>query len=782
MRRSGQAQAQAAAAPTALAQLPPLTAGFTGRDAEMKALAGVLDPAGVVGSAAVAAVVGPPGVGKTTLAVEAGHAALQRGWFAGGTLFIDLHGYGEAPVQPLQALDALLRALGVPAEHIWSSADERAKQYRSALAKIGKPVLVIADNASSVAQVEPLLPGVGDHKVLVTSQLTLAALDARLVKVMVMDEPAAVNLLNGVLHTADPRDDRISGDREAASRLARVCGGLPLALQIVARLLKASPRLSSSELADELAVESERLERLQLNDGSGAATLSVAAVFSLTYNWLDESAARMFRFLPLNPGPALSTAAAAVLTDLPRNQASQVLGDLERAHLIEADPDAQDLWRMHDLLRLYAQQLSDDHAEPDGREQARDRLLSYYLHYTRAADAHLRAEPGQPVPGDFADLNEALTWLDAQRPSLVAAVSMAADSRRDRIGLELFLELAQYLDERRRFDEKLGIAAVGLDAARRLGDLRGEGQSLTILGGAWPQAGRFDQAVTACRRAVEIFHATGDQNFEAQALANLANVLAQGNHPEAAITEYRAAVAIFQQLGDRRARAVTLVDLGNALATAAQAGEAIVAYNEARDIFQILGERDKNAWALECLAGLLLREGRFEEAIVVSRTAAQIYQETGNRYGQGLALKTLGMAEWRVHRVVLAVTIWEESVACFGETGDRQEEASVLIELGRRLPSVLRAPEAIPALQRAASIYRESGDQDGEDLALASLRRVQKSARWQRWLPQQVVHSRLLTGPRVSWSTATNGVSVTDTAATRRWERRPRSRPSGTGS
>ena len=115
--------------PVALAELPPVVAGFTGRDDELAVLAKLLDPAGTAGSV-VSAVAGLAGVGKTTLAVEAGHAARRRGWFAGGVLFVDLHGYDEAPVQPTQALDALLRALGAPAEHIPPGTEERAGLYR----------------------------------------------------------------------------------------------------------------------------------------------------------------------------------------------------------------------------------------------------------------------------------------------------------------------------------------------------------------------------------------------------------------------------------------------------------------------------------------------------------------------------------------------------------------------------------------------------------------------------------------------------------------------------
>ena len=104
----------AAAAPLALGQLPAATPGFTGREDELAVLAGLLDPAGTGGPVVVSAVAGLAGVGKTTLAIRAAHAAVRAGWFAGGVLFLDLHGYDDQPVQPDQALDALLRALGVP--------------------------------------------------------------------------------------------------------------------------------------------------------------------------------------------------------------------------------------------------------------------------------------------------------------------------------------------------------------------------------------------------------------------------------------------------------------------------------------------------------------------------------------------------------------------------------------------------------------------------------------------------------------------------------------------
>ncbi len=307
---------QAAAAPVALAQLPPLTAGFTGRETELAQVAELLDPSAAAGAVLVSAVAGLAGVGKTALATHAAHAARAAGWFPGGVLFIDLHGYDPSPVQPGQALDALLRALGIPGEHIPEGIDLRGAMYRSALDQVRDSVLVIIDNASAETQVRPLLPGPGPHRVIITSRHTLAGLGARLLDVTVLDQAAAVQLLDRVLRAARPEDDRVSAD-PAAALLAGVCGGLPLALQITAALLTTDPVLSAAELAGDMADEVRCLEALRYDDGSGPGVPSVAAAFELSYRQLDEDAARLFRLLPSDPGPDLSTEAVAALAGWP---------------------------------------------------------------------------------------------------------------------------------------------------------------------------------------------------------------------------------------------------------------------------------------------------------------------------------------------------------------------------------------------------------------------------------------------------------------------------------
>jgi tetratricopeptide (TPR) repeat protein len=716
----GRPAARAVAAPVALAQLPPVTAAFGGREGELGVLAGLLDPA-QAGAVTVSAVAGLAGVGKTTLAVAAGHAAVRAGWYRGGVLFIDLHGYDDQPVQPGQALDALLRALGVPAEYIPPGAGERGGLYRSALARISEPVLVIADNAAAEAQVRPLLPGPGPHRVLVTSRHTLAGLGARLVDVTVLDDRAAMAVLDRALRAARPGDDRITGDPGAAGRLAGACGGLPLALEITASILTADPVLSTGELAAELEAGQGRLQRLAYDDGAGPAAPSVAAAFGLSYRKLDDAQARLFRLLSLCPGPDFGTPAAAALAGLAAAGARQLLAGLARAHLIEPAPGAG-RWRMHDLLRLYArQQLSGTRDAASDQDRATGRLLAYYLDMAGAADTHLRALPGTPVPAEFAGREEALAWLDAERPALTAAVTLAASTGRDEVAMRLPICLAGYLDWRRRLDDRLATAEAGLAAARRLGHRHGQGDALTSLALALAEVRRFDEAVTAHQEAAAIYRETGDRHGEGMSLGNLGLALVEVQRFDEAVTACRDAAAIFREADDREGEGMSLGNLGLALAEVRRFGEAVTAHQDAAAIFRQTGDRHGEGSSLGNLGHALTEVGRYDEAITACRDAAAIFRQTGDRHGEGMSLGNLGLALAKVRRFGEAITAHRDAAAIFRQTGDRHGEGMSLGNLGLALAKVRRFGEAITTHQEAVAILRETGDQHGAGMALNNL-------------------------------------------------------------
>lgn len=162
---------------------------------------------------------------------------------------MNLRGYDpEGQVTGGQALAALLRALGVRDEDLPSTTDEQAAVYRSELARMadhGRRVLLVADNASTAAQVSPLIPARREHRLVVTSRDILAALPARQLGLYELAPGPARELISDSLTRARPDDIRPSREREALDEVVRHCGRLPLALEIAAARLTGDPGLSS---------------------------------------------------------------------------------------------------------------------------------------------------------------------------------------------------------------------------------------------------------------------------------------------------------------------------------------------------------------------------------------------------------------------------------------------------------------------------------------------------------------------------------------------------------
>jgi tetratricopeptide (TPR) repeat protein len=445
-------------------------------------------------------------------------------------------------------------------------------------------------------------------------------------------------------------------------------------LQITAALLTADPALTAASLADDLVAAAGRLDLLAYDDGSGASAPSVAAAFELSYRRLDQQAARMFRLLAINPGPDISTAAAAALAGLPAAQTRTVLAALARAHLAETAPGAAGRWRMHDLVALYAARVCKQHASAGDRDQARDRLLGYYQATAKVADDHLRALPTTPVPGIFAGRDQALAWLDAERPGLIAAVAMAAATGCDYPAMNLPLILGEYLGWRRRFEDWITITNTSIQAARRLGDRHGEGNALNNLGVALRQMRRFDEAITAGWRAAAIYRDTRDRHGQGTALDNLGSALQEVRRFDDAITAYQDAAAIYRDTGDRYGEGTALGNLGTALQGVLRFDEAITAHQEDLAICRDTGDRHGEGTALNNLGFALLQVRRFDDAITARQDAAAICRDTGDRHGEGTALEGVGLALHAAGRFGEAITAYQEAIAIYQQTGDTYRE------------------------------------------------------------------------------------------------------------
>jgi tetratricopeptide (TPR) repeat protein len=672
--------------PEALSGLPPGSLSFTGREEALQQVLDCLTPK-APGDAAVvvaAAVGGMGGIGKTELAIQAARTALRRGWFPGGVLFVNMFGYDPDPARRLEAghaLEGFLRAVGVPGEHIPAGVEDRARLLRSVMAAYagqGRRVLMVIDNVAVAEQARPLLPSDGVCAAIVTSRHTLADLDARLLNLDILSTEQAVDLLDAALTLRDPRDTRIRDQPDNARRLAALCGGLPLALQITAAMLAANSAKPVATMADDLANTATRLEEMNF------ANWGVGAVFDTSYQELSDDQARLFRLLSVNPGPDICTAAAAALAGWSEIQARRVLESLARAHLIEPG-SVYGRWQMHDLMRLHSTHHGHRCAASDQRDQALTRLLNYYLVTTQAATARLVPVPGNaldPASFGFATPQETLAWLDAEFSNLTAAVYTAATHPDHKaVAFKLPTEMWEFLIWRRHYNDWILLFRTALSAAQDLGDEKGQADTLNALGIGLSEAGRFEEAVIAHQTAADIHRKIGHFNGQGSALVNLGCALLEMGRYEDAITAEHAATQVFRKTGNRVGEGNALIDLGRALRKA----------------------------------------GRLKEAITAHQTGAEVLRDTSYIYGEGTALDEFGCSLVEAGRFQEAITAHHAAVRIFREIDNRHSLADALIHLGTALLGAGRLEEAVKAYQAAAKIFHEVGDLNSETQILKKL-------------------------------------------------------------
>nr|WP_228046134.1 AfsR/SARP family transcriptional regulator [Saccharopolyspora sp. HNM0983] len=460
------------------AQLPSPPADFIGRRFELAALDRI--SASGAESPRVAAVVGTAGVGKTALVTRWAQGARER--FPDGQLHIDLHGFSpNDPVRTADALGSFLRGLGVPGEAIPPDLDGRVTRFRTLTD--GRRLLVVLDNASTVEQIRPLLPGTSSCFTLITSRSPLDGLVAGEGAHRIDLDPMPRYDARALLSTRTGRPDE--PDHEQADQLIAHCAGLPLALRVAAERIRSRRSRDIASLVAELDVEHDRLDLLDTGD----ERTSIRAVLSWSYRQLSPEAARLFRFCGfhcMHPRHHVDAhAAAALLGDTDARQARRLLDELVRYRLLDEVHSGR--YRMHDLLRTYATDLADRH---EHRAAGQGRLLDHYLGGATHAAAFLdpreavlrtRDTAGTP-PAEVDGREPALHWLDAELPNLVCAAERALELGRPTCTVDFSTTLWSYLDRYGYFDESRRLHTLACTAARQLDDRTAEGIAVRALG------------------------------------------------------------------------------------------------------------------------------------------------------------------------------------------------------------------------------------------------------------------------------------------------------------
>uniref|UniRef100_UPI001CD1A43D tetratricopeptide repeat protein n=1 Tax=Streptomyces sp. CoH27 TaxID=2875763 RepID=UPI001CD1A43D len=507
----------------------------------------------------VSAIEGMAGVGKTQLAIHAAHELVRAGHFADMQLHVNLRGFDPEfpPADPSAVLEAFLRQLGVPAQQIPGSGDERAAMFRDRMRD--RSALVLLDNAADEDQVRDLIPSGPACLVLITSRRSLAGLDGASPHMIgAFSEAESLSLLMRIAGR-----ERVTAEPEAAARIVEYCDRLPLALALTAARLRSRPAWSLPELADR--VQAGRLEAIR------AGGRAIRPVFDSSYQALPDVAQQLFRLLGLHPGPEFSAGAVAALSGSTVGEATEALELLLDEHLLQQRRSGR--FELHDLLRAYALDLvgQDDEAV---KEAALARITSWYTHSVYEALTALQkvADPptvpcvSDPAPLDSHDA--ALAWLADEETNLEHLMSTAAASGFHDAAWQTGRSLYRLHSESGRDADAVRVSQMAAESARKAGNRPAEGRALCNLGWTYAELGRrrpgayLDMAEACMRRAVDLCGGAGDEHDKAYVLNGLGKVLGEQSKYAEALDSYGAALTIYQKEGDRGRIGATHCNIG----------------------------------------------------------------------------------------------------------------------------------------------------------------------------------------------------------------------------
>ncbi|GAA5198303.1 hypothetical protein GCM10023322_71370 [Rugosimonospora acidiphila] len=395
------------------------------------------------------------------------------------------------------------------------------------------------------------------------------------------------------------------------------------------------------------------------------------ASFRLSYDTLDDDLAAAFRMLGLAALPTFGAGQVAALCDVSTEHAERLLEGLADAHMVQSP--AFGVYRLHDLLRLFATELAHAQVSTGEGDHAIGRLHDWYAATLHAASRQL-AE-GRPAPPEaepmpavdvpaFATHRAAVEWCQAQYLALEWVIAEAA--RRNRPGLAANVACLLWMYVTRAVVPRSHVTSqrIGLECARALGVEPVQAWLLNGLGAALARTGDSEGAVEMYQQALDLRQRLGDEAGCAAPLNNIGNVRHyQGRYAEA-VKHYLSASAIAAGCGRRQEQGMILENAANSYREMGAHDEALAAYTSVLEIHDSEGYQYGVAGCLTGIGDTLHRLGRSEESLAQHERAMAINRELGNVDRQFLdALDLLARAYASCALIEKARACWAEADA-----------------------------------------------------------------------------------------------------------------------
>ncbi|MBG0851943.1 winged helix-turn-helix domain-containing protein [Streptomyces spinoverrucosus] len=702
-------------------QLPPEATHFVGREELLEEVVTALTPRQRA-AVPLVSLVGPPGIGKTALALRAAHRLSST--YPDGQWYVRLHDArgGTRPVHDIIA--ELLHSSGADVSALPTERHQLTGVLRSRLAD--RRVLIVIDDVNDSEQVPDLLPGSSSCAVLALHREyrpdLVAVYGARSFSLDLLSQQESEEVVTAVLGRAPE-----TFSRTAVAELVDLCGRLPLALRIAAGHLAGRPWRSVESFVKALR-EGDPLELLALGDSPSTA---VRAAFSVAYEALPALSRRFFRLLGVVGDIAFTASTAAQLADCEPQVADQLLDKLAAAQLIEVE--SQDTYRFHSLIALYAAERSVQEDGPADRSQALNRLCRWYQHRTDEAvqscyPGFLRVFRSEPqVPGREIDARVAQAWLRAEQSNLVALVVRAADEKLDEVCVRLVDMLRGYFTLGRLQTDWLTIAQAGLRAAISLGDQRVTAVMRLSVGLALQGLNRLQEAARELRAAHRTFVRLGVRDFEAVTVNAIAmNQLQRPTkHIDSAVTLLERGLEISRRLKLRHVEARGLMYLGMARHSQGRLRAAQAHFSHAAAILDEDGVQRSRPEVLARLGSVHADLCEWDEAMARLSLALSLSNEFNAPHSTVLASYGLAQVYACNNQVGLAYQHAESAVVIARDHGYIALEANARNILGGLHLIRGRSADAREEFCRTLGIAERIGHPQSETHSLIGLGRLE---------------------------------------------------------
>ncbi|MER7166069.1 BTAD domain-containing putative transcriptional regulator [Micromonospora sp. NPDC000207] len=514
--------------------LPAALSSFVGRRTELDRLVGLLAEHRLV------TVVGPGGVGKTRLALEAARNRPDPD----GPWFVELAGVRDGS----SVAGTVADALGLP---VPPGATELAAIVAD------RRILIVLDNAEhlpgAVTEVATALVAAGPEvRVLVTSRQPLGVAGEGLLELASLPPEDAVALLAARMAVVSPNSPMTEADRPVARRLCRELDGLPLAIELAAAQVRA---LSLREIAAQL---DDRFVLLDSGRPDGHRHATLEQTIEWSHHLLTEPERWLFRRLSVFDGGFDLDAVAQVGVGPEMSHTLPVLLGLVRKSLVAVDPGTSPRrYRMLDSIRHYA----DRSMSVQERAIARSRHRTWLSGLVEEAEQRLLTADGAHW----------MQRLRCERDNIAAAVESALEAG-DALGaaricgaLAWFWFRTGQITEGTRWAQAADAALLdricdGTPAQENLTLARA--RLLLAVGGVAYLTGEHVAAADAFRTSAQLSQQVGARDTQAVATIYLASMTMMGGDVAGSLTLADQAVALAEAVDQPGLRAEALTVRG----------------------------------------------------------------------------------------------------------------------------------------------------------------------------------------------------------------------------